>query len=248
MSDGRGVADGTKKLRLCGTQFASRCDFIPKFIFPIFSGECKRLSVAPPTEKGKCFFMKKSSSKTSVKVLVNLCCTAILIALQVVLSRWLSISTPILKIGFSFVPVVIAARLFGVWGSVTVYALGDIIGALLFPVGAYFPGFTLSAAISGLIYGLFLKGKSNLPRAALAVGLNQLLCSFLLNSLWISITTGNPYLSLLATRWPQSLLMGVVQVIIIVVALERVCAPIEKSFNRFFGAVRKIEDTIMETE
>lgn len=167
-----------------------------------------------------------------MKVLINLSCTAILIALQVVLSRFLSIPTPIFKIGFSFVPVVIAARLYGVWGSAVVYGLGDLIGALLFPTGAYFPGFTVSAVLSGIIYGIFLKGKSNLPRAALAVGLNQLLCSFLLNSLWVSMITGNPYSSMLATRWISSLGMAVVQIITIVIILERICNPLEKVIKK----------------
>lgn len=176
--------------------------------------------------------MKKNSSKAPMEVLINLSCTAILIALQVVLSRFLSIPTPIFKIGFSFVPVVIAARLYGVWGSAAVYGLGDLIGALLFPTGAYFPGFTASAVLSGIIYGIFLKGKSNLTRVTLAAGLNQLLCSFLLNSLWVSMTTGNPYLSMLATRWPQSLGMAVVQVLVISLLLERICVPLEKVLKK----------------
>lgn len=176
--------------------------------------------------------MKKNSSKTPMEVLINLSCTALLIALQVVLSRWLSIQTPVLKIGFSFIPVVIAARLYGPVGSALVYGLGDIIGSLLFPVGAYFPGFTVSAVLSGLVYGVFLKGKSNLVRSILSVGIVQLCFSFLLNSFWLKIITGNPYSSLLLTRWPQSLGMAAVQILVIALLLERVCAPLEKVIKK----------------
>ncbi|MCM1545113.1 MAG: folate family ECF transporter S component [Ruminococcus sp.] len=167
------------------------------------------------------------SKKTPQEVIFNLVCTALLIALQVILSRFLSISLWNLKIGFSFIPVVIAARLFGPLGAMAVYGIGDIIGAVLLPTGPYFPGYTLSAVLSGLIFGLFLWKKSSPVRITLAVVLNQLISSFLLNSFWISYTYGTPYTSLLATRWPQSLGMGVVQIVLMILALERICKPIE---------------------
>ncbi|MGN1418966.1 MAG: folate family ECF transporter S component [Acutalibacteraceae bacterium] len=172
---------------------------------------------------------KKVSSKTPQEVLVSLVCTALLIALQVVLSRWLSIQAWNLKIGFSFIPVVIAARLFGPLGSMAVYGIGDIVGTLLFPTGPYFPGFTLSAVICGLVYGLFLYKKSSVLRIVLSVVINQFFCSFLLNSFWISYVYGSPYKALLATRWIQSLGMGVVMILVLVIALERICVPIEKN-------------------
>ena len=173
---------------------------------------------------------KKYSSKTSLEVLV---CVALLIALQVVLSRFLSIAMWNMKIGFSFIPVVIAARLFGPLGAMAVYGIGDVIGALLFPTGAYFPGFTASAVLSGLIYGIFLWKKCGPVRITFAVILNQLICSFFLNSLWISIAYGANFTSQLAVRWPQSLGMGIVQIVLMIVALERICKPIEKMIYKF---------------
>ena len=192
---------------------------------------------------------KKKNAKTPTEVLVNLVCCALLIALQVVLSRWLSFQTWNLKIGFSFVPVVVAARLFGPVGAMLVYGIGDVVGTFLFPVGPYFPGFTVSAVLSGLIYGLFLYKKngsfvffgkkdgkesktSEILRIVGAVGLIQLICSFLLNSLWISIAYGAPFAAQLATRWPQSLSMGVVQIVLLTLVLERLCAPVEKILSK----------------
>ena len=191
----------------------------------------------------------KKMSKTSTEVLLNLVSCALLIALQVVLSRWLSFQTWNLKIGFSFVPVVLAARLFGPVQAMLVYGIGDVVGTLLFPVGAYFPGFTVSAVLSGLIYGLFLYKKNGsyvffgkkdaqaskvneILRIAGAVGLIQLICSFFLNSLWISIAYGAPFAAQLATRWPQSLGMGVVQIVLLALVLERLCAPVEKILKK----------------
>ncbi|MGN1195470.1 MAG: folate family ECF transporter S component [Acutalibacteraceae bacterium] len=201
---------------------------------------------------------KKKIAKTPTEVLVNLVCCALLIALQVVLSRFLSFQTWNLKIGFSFVPVVLAARLFGPVGAMLVYGIGDVIGTFMFPVGAYFPGFTLSAVLSGLIYGLFLYKKggsfvffgkkdgkeskgSEIIRIVGAVGLIQLICSFLLNSLWISIAYGAPFAAQLATRWPQSLGMAVVQIVLLALVLERLCVPVEKILSK--GARKVVTPT-----
>ena len=80
----------------------------------------------------------------------------LLTAVEIVLSRFLSISAWNTKIGFAFVPVVIAAILLGPYRAGIVAALADFLGAVLFPIGAYFPGFTLTAFFMGVIYGLLL--------------------------------------------------------------------------------------------
>ncbi len=82
--------------------------------------------------------------------------SALLAALEIVLSRFLSISAWNTKIGFAFVPVALAALLLGPLNAGIVAALADFLGALLFPVGPYFPGFTLTAFLMGLCYGVFL--------------------------------------------------------------------------------------------
>ena len=176
---------------------------------------------------------KKNDRKTmNQKLLIKLCAVAILIALQVVIARFLSIQLWNLKIGFSFVPVIVAARLFGIPGAMAVYGIGDVIGSILFPTGPFFPGFTLTALIVGLIFGIFLHKKITFLRALISVILTQTLCSFLLNSFWISYTSGSPYTALLATRWPQSLGLGVVMFIFIMFILERICKPVSKILNR----------------
>lgn len=175
---------------------------------------------------------KKSTSKAPVEIVLNLVSVALLIALQVVLSRFLSIQLWNLKIGFSFIPVIIAARLFGPLYSALVYGVGDIIGTFLFPTGPYFPGFTVTAVVSGLIFGFFLQKKSTPLKIITASVMNQLICSLLLNTFWISYTAGVPFLGQLSVRWPQSLGMCAVQIILMLVGLERICAPIEKIISK----------------
>ena len=145
----------------------------------------------------------------------DLCIMALLIALEIVLSRFLSISAWNTKIGFAFVPVVIAALLLGPLYAGIVAAMADFLGAILFPSGAYFPGFTLTAFLMGAVYGFFLCRKQTLPRIVGAVAVHQLLLSLLLNTLWISVLYGSPFAPLLVTRLPQCAILAAVQLAVI---------------------------------
>ena len=139
----------------------------------------------------------------------------LLTAIEIILSRFFSINTWNLKIGFSFVPIVLAAMLFGPIPAGIVAALGDFLGAILFPIGAYFPGFTLTAFITGCVFGSLLYRKPGWKRILLAVTVNQLLLSLILNSFWISVLYGSPYLPLLYTRVFQCAILGAVQMVVI---------------------------------
>jgi len=145
----------------------------------------------------------------------HLTAMALLIALEIILSRFLSLSAWNTKIGFSFVPVVIAAILLGPVYAGIVGALADFVGAVLFPIGAYFPGFTLTAFLTGMVYGLFLYKRQSLPRILGAVAVNQFILSLLLNTLWISVLYGSPFGPLLVTRLVQSAILTVVQIVVI---------------------------------
>ena len=154
--------------------------------------------------------------------------SALLAALEIVLSRFLSISAWNTKIGFAFVPVVLAALLLGPLQAGIVAALADFLGALLFPVGPYFPGFTLTAFLMGLCYGLFLYKKQSFLRILLAVAVHQLVLSLLLNTLWISMLYGSPYAALLVSRLPQCALLTAVQLVVIQ-ALVRLLPRLKRS-------------------
>ena len=139
----------------------------------------------------------------------------VLIAIEIVLSRFLSINAWNLRIGFSFVPIAIAGMLLGPLSAGIVAAVADVLGAILFPTGPFFPGFTLTAFLTGVIWGIFLYRKQTPLRILFAVLINQLILSFLLNSLWISVLYGSPFMPLLATRIIQTAILIPVQFIVI---------------------------------
>ena len=145
--------------------------------------------------------------------LQSLAYLAVLTAVQIVLSRFCSISTYHLKIGFSFLPVALGAVLMGPLGGAVVAGLGDFLGAILFPIGPYFPGFTLTSAIGGALYGVALRKKEQRLRGLIAVVLfNQLVLGLLVNTLWISLLYGTPYEVLLGTRVWQCCVMIPVEI------------------------------------
>jgi len=153
--------------------------------------------------------MKSNTKKLAV--------SALLIALDVVLARLLAISTPIMKIGLGFAAVALSAMLYGPWWAALTGALGDLLGALLFPTGAYFPGFTLTAACTGLIFGLCLyKKPNNWIWPLLGALLNTLLVSYLANTALISYISGSAFSALLTARAVQLAVMLPVQALVLI--------------------------------
>lgn len=91
----------------------------------------------------------------------------------------------VLELSFGFVPLALTGMLFGVVPAVTVAVIGDIIGALLFSAGSFYFGYTLTAFLTGLFYGLFLHKKDlSVLRCAVCQLLVSMVCYALLNSLW----------------------------------------------------------------
>ncbi|WP_315114318.1 folate family ECF transporter S component [uncultured Clostridium sp.] len=154
------------------------------------------------------------------------------IALQVVLTRFLGIETPIIRISFGFLPLAMTGMLFGpVWGGVA-GAVADLLGMAIFPKGAYFPGFTLSTALSGAIYGLFLYKKSkNLVNITLATAIVVIFVNLGLNSLWLSMITGKGLYALIIPRIIKNLIELPVRVFVIYVSWKSIGSYYNKTYT-----------------
>ncbi len=142
----------------------------------------------------------------------------------IILSRFLSIKTPILKISFAFVPTMLCAVWLGFKWTVLLNVLGDVIGATLFPTGPYFVGYTISTAIAGFIYGIFLYRKEEnsysdkqfFIRLILSTVLVAIIVNMGLNTLWTSITSGKAFVVLFLARIVKQLIMIPIHIIVIV--------------------------------
>ncbi|MBR3968391.1 MAG: folate family ECF transporter S component [Clostridia bacterium] len=114
--------------------------------------------------------------------------TALLIALNLVLERILpSYKIWNQDISFGFLAIAFAAAFLGTPYAAIVAGAGDLIGSLLFPFGAYFPGFTLTNCIYGIILAEFIYKNATPLKILICVILNKVACSLILNTLWISL-------------------------------------------------------------
>ncbi len=144
----------------------------------------------------------------------------LLLAASIVLNRFLSIKTPIVQISFTFIPTILTAMFLGTGWSVLVCGLADLLGALLFPFGAFFPGYTFTAIVTGLIYGLFLNkaykksGKQFLWRLALSCVLVSLICNLGLNTLWTWYLTKKAIVVILPTRLIKEAILLVIKILV----------------------------------
>lgn len=155
---------------------------------------------------------KKKKENFDIRVLVTM---SLMVALEVILSRLLSYSVWNIKIGLSFIPVVLTAIMYGPFNAAIVGGLADLIGAIVFPVGTYFPGFTYTAALKGFIFGVFLYKRTSIMLIIGAVMTNQLVLSLVLNTYWISMLYNSAFEPLLLTRIIQIVIMIPVQILVI---------------------------------
>ena len=170
------------------------------------------------TEQDKKGVMRFLNTRTIVTLIV-------LMAMEIVLTRFLSIWAWNIRISFGFVPIVIAAMLYGPVPAAILAGASDVIGELLFPTGPFFPGFTLTAVLTGMTFGMLLHKKQDAGNILLSVGIVQLVYGLLLNTLWISLLYDSPFLPLLATRVTQCVSLVVVQAVTI-----RMLAELTKRF------------------
>ena len=125
---------------------------------------------------------------------------ALLMALGVICGYLKIPVTSFLEIRFSYLPIAAAGILTGPVGGLIVGIGSDILGYLVKPTGAYFPGFTLSGALTGLLYGLVLHRHRTLPSILAAQALVTGLVNLPLNTLWLSLLYGTPFTAILAPR------------------------------------------------
>ena len=139
---------------------------------------------------------------------------SLLLSSTIVLSRILSIRTPILTIGFSFVPIMLSGIILGPKYTVFIATLADIIGALLFPIGSFFYGFTITAFLTGLVYGIFLYNKDEFKldkkfiiKSIIAILIVTILLNGVLNTIWIKMTVKDASKIIIIPRVIKQLIM-----------------------------------------
>lgn len=156
---------------------------------------------------------------------------SLFISLEVILTRFLSIQTPIVRIGFAFLPIAISGMMFGPLAAGLAAALADLIGMMLFPTGgAYFIGFTISAFLEGFVFGLLLYNKpKTMIRVSIAVVITSIFINLGLGTLWLAILTGKGYLAIMPVRIVKCLVMIPIQIPMIMIVWKYLASQLEQS-------------------
>ena len=154
---------------------------------------------------------------------------ALITALSVVIGSLFLTVGENLRVKFTFFVFAVGSAVYGPVLGTMVGAASDLLGYLLFPSGAYFPGYTLSAMLQCLIYGLLLYRKRiTVVRLFSAKFLVNYLVNVTLGSLWSQILYGKGYLYYLTT----SLIKNTVLLPLEVILLAALFALVLPAFSR----------------
>ena len=150
-------------------------------------------------------------------------------ALEVVIEK-IAIGDPtILKFGFGFIATALIGYYLGPWIGGWAMVVNDIISNTILNSGtAFFPGFTFSAFISGVLAGMFLYNQKITWQRALIYEFFQILVTnVIFTTLWIYImslntgSTGKTFWALLLIRLPKEVITWPLEGIIVFLILKR---------------------------
>jgi ECF transporter S component (folate family) len=161
--------------------------------------------------------MKKmfKDSFGELKNLKTLVMASMLLAIAVVLGFYTLQLTEFIKIGFAYIANELAGMMFGPVVGSLIGGLADVLKYLVNPTGPFFPGFTISGFLGGLIYGIVLYKKPlSIKRVIVANALVTVLINLLLNTYWLTLLYGNAFMALFPARIIKQLVMLPIEVIL----------------------------------
>ena len=131
-----------------------------------------------------------------------------LIALDIAIS---SLFIPVgdnLRIKFDFLSRAVIGMVGGPLLALSSGALVDLLGYIVHPSGAYFPGYTISAMLGSLVYALFFyRSKINIVRIVLAKLTVNAFVNVLLGSVWSTMIGKHGYLYYISSSAVKNAIM-----------------------------------------
>ena len=152
------------------------------------------------------FFKTLKSSSQNLSKIGPLCVCSMMLALRIVLGVFSNFTlsfAPFVKIGFTFLPIVIVAYLYGPVCAAIVSGFGDILSIILSNPTSFslMPGITACYFFEGFLLGLVLYSHSaKVWRLSIAFLVVLTMCRLPLNTLVLHIMMNIPYFELLMWR------------------------------------------------
>jgi ECF transporter S component (folate family) len=141
------------------------------------------------------------SSFLELKNTRNLVLMAMFIAIAVVLGAFLTfMPLPSIKVSFVYLPMEFSNYLFGPVAGVILGGITDLLVYFVRPNGPFFYGFTISAILSGLLYGSILYKRPVSLLRILVANLINFVTINILNTYWLTLLYGDAFLAILPFR------------------------------------------------
>lgn len=133
----------------------------------------------------------KDSAK-EIKKVSSICGCAMFTAIDIILKAVRIDFSAFLSIGFSSLAVAVSALYYGPILTGLAGVIADTLGYLIHPNGPYFPGFAISAFVTGLIYGCFFYKQEDISwkRVILARLSITIVINLILTPLWLNMMYG----------------------------------------------------------
>lgn len=134
---------------------------------------------------------------------------AVFLALSIIFSFFSIYFGPALKVSLAPAVIIFSGIVLGPAAGAVIGAASDVLVLLIKALpGAYFPGFTVTLAVYGLLGGFLYRTKSHerpgVLRIICSTTIIETICSVLMNTGWLVILTGSPFGALLVSRLPLS--------------------------------------------
>ena len=151
--------------------------------------------------------MKKISARTLAK-------GALLIALNIVITRFLAINFGAVRISFTFLPIAIGSLMFGGVTGAILALIADVLGMLM-SGGLPWLGFCVSTVLYGLSYGLLFRKDLTYRRLLPLMIVQAVVIDAFLGAVWFYLHAGMPFWASLVERSVNALIMIPVKIFVI---------------------------------
>ncbi len=159
------------------------------------------------------------------KAIQRLTISAMLLALSVILGFFKIPLSQVSEVRLQFLPIAADGMLFGPLYGGILGGLSDVLCYIVRPTGAFFPGFTISAVIQGVIYGFMLRKDQGVGRILAAQALDTVVISLILNPIWLMMLYGNSFIIIFMERIIKVLVMFPINTALLAAVVKLISSP-----------------------
>lgn len=170
----------------------------------------------------KHFITLFTASSKELRKIRSITLVSMLGALSIILGSLTIMIGDFLKINFNFLPNNLVFYLFGPVVGAVYGATMDILTFIVRPTGIFFFGFTISAILTGIIYGIVLYNKPvSLRRILIANLIHMVFINILLNTYWLTLLIGDGFYILLPIRILKAIIMLPIETLLLYTVINR---------------------------